>query len=388
MTNEPRTERPRARRARRRTRAIAVLLAAVAAALVVVALVRVDLVSRYRDWRLGYRVRWTPAGVVPSYSRSGQLAVGSRVAVDLVGGDPSPRAAIWHAASGEVEPIDLGEIAGVDAGTRSRAGSMHDAGFVIGTLYRDENHLARGWLWSRERGAIDLGSLGGSQIAPIAVNGRGEVVGWAATPNGRHAFVWTRDGGLIDLGVAGYASAISELGLVVGTIEDRGAATFEPFLWTREAGVRRLGFVDGFTLGEAADVNSRGEILVNFLAPKDIGGGRTRFVATSYVFCERTERSERRERSEGNGYRPLPRPPAGIEVRGAAIDAAGTVLLASHDASAPGPAYLVRAGRLVDLPEMPGSERTHWEALAPRGVLLGRALVDGEWRGFVAEPVR
>ena len=69
---------------------------------------------------------------------------------------------------------------------------------------------------------MDIGTLGGSQTQPTAMNARGEVVGWSLTAAGaRHAFVWSESGGMTDLGaelaLQSRASAVSS-GVVAGTV--------------------------------------------------------------------------------------------------------------------------------------------------------------------------
>ena len=119
-----------------------------------------DPVAWYHAWRIGYYIHWTPDGVVPSYSRSNHLAPGGLVAVEIRGGNPDPRAAIWDSKSGELELIDpLPETDG-----RSSTFSLSGTGLTIGTAHSGTNHLARGWLWSRSSGLVELGTLGGRGI--------------------------------------------------------------------------------------------------------------------------------------------------------------------------------------------------------------------------------
>jgi probable HAF family extracellular repeat protein len=101
------------------------------------------------------------------------------------------------------------------------------------------------------------------QLAPTAINNRGEVAG---NRNG-HAFIWTKWGSL-DLGtLAGgtfsRAAAINDSGAVAGTADGIGTVVFpeapdenvdcsnlaQPFVWTPRNGMKGLGtvaFYDGF----------------------------------------------------------------------------------------------------------------------------------------------
>jgi len=53
----------------------------------------------------------------------------------------------------------------------------------------------------------DLGTLGGTGSSATAINGRGQVTGYATTAAGEyHAFRWTPAGGMQDLGTLGGTS--------------------------------------------------------------------------------------------------------------------------------------------------------------------------------------
>jgi len=104
---------------------------------------------------------------------------------------------------------------------------------------------------------VDLGTLGGAQTVPTAVNDRGQVVGRSQTAEGRwHAFLWT-DGVMIDLSPAaegGTASDISNKGHVSGWVQPAPGEDLDAVLWR-----------DGTTTvlaegGSAHVVNERGQV--------------------------------------------------------------------------------------------------------------------------------
>ena len=73
----------------------------------------------------------------------------------------------------------------------------------------------------------DLGTLGGTNSYAIAINDRGQVVGYSGTDRGMtgHAFLYS-DGAMTDLGTLGgavgsWASAINDRGQVVGYVVHR-----------------------------------------------------------------------------------------------------------------------------------------------------------------------
>jgi probable HAF family extracellular repeat protein len=97
---------------------------------------------------------------------------------------------------------------------------------------------------------VDLGTLGGSESEAAAVNDSGEVVGFAQTtaalPEGRygihHAFFWTRARGMVDLGTLGgresRAFAVNASGHVVGSADNSEGHTHAT-LWNTARARRR-----------------------------------------------------------------------------------------------------------------------------------------------------
>ena len=118
---------------------------------------------------------------------------------------------------------------------------------------------------------LDLGTLGypgpfgdAPRSTALAVNQRGQVVGWAQLPAGTHAFLW-QDGSMRDLGALPrafpeYAAAtdINDQGQVVGR-SVTAAGSDHAFLW--EDGVMQdLGTLSG-GYSSAQRINERGQIL-------------------------------------------------------------------------------------------------------------------------------
>lgn len=84
-----------------------------------------------------------------------------------------------------------------------------------------------------------VGSLGGTDIYPLALNNNGDITGYASDINGEeHPFLWT-GGNLLDLGAnGGYASrglAINDAGQVTG-LSSISPTQYHGFLWS--AGVK------------------------------------------------------------------------------------------------------------------------------------------------------
>ena len=96
-----------------------------------------------------------------------------------------------------------------------------------------------------------------------------------------------------------------------------------------------------------------------------------------------------------SGMAPLPVPDGYNHVSGIALNNRGDVLLtASNRPSRDERGFLVRGGKLVELPDVPDAAATRYNDLNDRGWLVGRAVPKGHdpadrasWRGFVAKPV-
>ena len=137
--------------------------------------------------------------------------------------------------------IDLGTLGGTDSfasAVNARGHVIGDSDTGTGIAGTGEGH---GFVW--EHGEMtDLGSLGfgtnflGQVVGvgdknlqstrAVAINGRGDVVGWSTTGTGRtHAFVW-QNGRMIDLGtlkgdVESGAVALNDHGQIIGWSRSR-----------------------------------------------------------------------------------------------------------------------------------------------------------------------
>jgi len=182
--------------------------------------------------------------------------------IDPLLGVPEIRAVLWT-EDGQI--IDLGTL---DGGHESFATAVNDskqvAGFALNTVpdafslqpcaiygvCAPNSTQTRGFLW--EHGEMrDLGTLGGPDTFPEAMNDRGQIVGWSYTNSSPNAnggfacppgvptqdpFFWDR-GEMVDIGsfggTCGQAIFINNSGQVVGTSSLAGNQTTHAFLWER-----------------------------------------------------------------------------------------------------------------------------------------------------------
>jgi probable HAF family extracellular repeat protein len=145
--------------------------------------------------------------------------------------------------------------------------SINDRGQAVGVSTDCIFSTAHGLLWEHGR-FTDLGSLGGTQTAPAAINNRAQVIGSAdLPPGGGHAFFW-QDGGITDLGtlpgdVESFGNAINDKGQMLGQSCDANS-NCRAFLWEDGAMTDLNSLIPSYSqlqLFDANGINSRGEIV-------------------------------------------------------------------------------------------------------------------------------
>jgi probable HAF family extracellular repeat protein len=237
-------------------------------------------------------VLWDSAlGVRDLGTLGGSYSYGRAInnAGQVVGGSAIPlgptRAFRWDPRTQTMQ--NLGTL----GGNGSDACGINDAGHVVGyaSTALNESHAA---LWDDE-GIHDLGTLGASQGQSIAwaINNAGQVVGSASTAgtNGQpyglpHAFLWdpgTRR--MQDLGTLpgtlpemnSTALAINNKGQVVG-YSTTATGRWHAFLWDSTGGMRDLGTLGG-GYSMAYGINDAGQV-VGVATGAEVGGGGYGFV--------------------------------------------------------------------------------------------------------------
>ena len=163
------------------------------------------------------------------------------------------------------EITDLGTV----GGKNSYPEAMNDKGQVVGVSdYITEHDHA--FFWDRKNGMVDLGTFGGTRSRASAINSTGQVVGSSETPSDdMHAFLWDSKNGMIDLGTLGgsesRASAINNAGQVVG-VSDNAGGERHAFIWDSTSGMTDLGPVGKFG---GPTINDAGQVVGDL---KDVNG--------------------------------------------------------------------------------------------------------------------
>jgi probable HAF family extracellular repeat protein len=172
---------------------------------------------------------------------------------------------------------DLGTLGGTD----STAAAINERGEIVGSSNTGTGEM-HAFVWWRGR-MTDLGTLGACQSYASGINGRGQVIGvcrgFAATTAafttlGRqtilvppsqeavHAFVWDR-GVMTDLGTLGGKEtvpyAINESGKIVG-YSKTATGELHAFAWQDQPGRVRGGLMTDLGPGLASAINNRGQI--------------------------------------------------------------------------------------------------------------------------------
>jgi probable HAF family extracellular repeat protein len=150
-------------------------------------------------------------------------------------------------------------------GSESWAVGVNNSNQVVGVSYTTADGYYgphHGFLW--ENGVMqDLGTLGGTRSYPTEINDRGQVVGWADTPDGAlHAFFWDK-GSMQDLGPVAVshwnlnrytAAHVNNRGQVIGNRPGGG-----PFLW-------QDGVTQELPLAAANGINNQGQVVGSVLS--------------------------------------------------------------------------------------------------------------------------
>ena len=177
---------------------------------------------------------------------------------------------------------DLGTLGGPDAGLvgsfkgnvemneRGQVAACSDTNSTINPV--TGTPTVDPFLWDKDEGMIDLGTLGGTSGCAIYLNNRGQVVGYSniagdpGCPDNCqfHPFLWGRGAGMKDLGTLGgtfgFANWISDAGEIAGSATNQGNQALHAFLW-KNGIMTDLGTLPGDPCSVSQAVNSKGQMV-------------------------------------------------------------------------------------------------------------------------------
>ena len=185
------------------------------------------------------------------------------------------RAFLWDNQNGMQ---DLGTLPG---STDAQAVFINELGQVVGYSYTSSTPSAfcagkygfalttGSFIWNKESGMQDLGSLGGTCTLAFGLNNQGQVTGVSSLAGdlNYHAFLW-QGGWLVDLGTLGGDTSapgfISDSGDIVGVAKLPGSPhqNHHAILW-RNGTKTDLGVLPGDSCSRAYGVNSSGQVVGN-----------------------------------------------------------------------------------------------------------------------------
>jgi probable HAF family extracellular repeat protein len=185
---------------------------------------------------------------------------------------------IWDKENGM---RDLGSL----GGTCTTASDMNDHGQIVGFSNLPGDLSEHGFLWNNGTFQDLGGSLGGDFLGPFAINDTGEAVGFATLPGDTigHAVLWKHVGDMVDLGGVGtdqcsFATSINAATQVVGTSGDC-VSTSRVFLW-EDGSIFDLNALippgSPLSLQFTETINDRGEIAGTGV---DVDGNQHAFLA-------------------------------------------------------------------------------------------------------------
>jgi probable HAF family extracellular repeat protein len=218
-------------------------------------------------------------GLIAGHAENGEVD-------PLIPGFPEIRAVLWE--NGVIR--DLGTLSG---GYESYSAAVNNQGQVVGVSENtipDANSMflpgyqSRAFLWDKQRGMRDLGTLsGGTDAMGALINEAGQVVGWSYTSSAQSlncpfplttgSFIWDKKHGMTDLGSLGgtctLAQDLNNRDQVVGSGYLAGDQVSHPFVWDRASGLTDLGKSGGSYSGASA-INQNGEVVGGMSLPSDL----------------------------------------------------------------------------------------------------------------------
>lgn len=179
------------------------------------------------------------------------------------------RAFLWDKQKGMQ---DLGTLPG---GTDSQALLINERGQVMGYSYTASTQsgacfplATSSFLWDKKKGMTDLGGFGGTCTVAFALNNKGQIVGesYRTGDKAAPAFLW-EDGSLHELrglgGIYAGAAAINDQGQAAGYgyLPGNSNSTFHATLWKNLKSITDLGVLGNDQCSDATAINAGGQVV-------------------------------------------------------------------------------------------------------------------------------
>ena len=205
-------------------------------------------------------------GSASSINNRGQVVgVAQAAEIDPTCQTPVIKPAVWE--KGQVRALDTAPFLDGLIGDGPGPAGNNDNGQIVGTVATCDFSAASAYLWRKDE-VVNIGTLGGADITPIAINNKGQATGTAFNGNLNRAFLW-QDGVATDLGSLPnfpqvHGNSINNRSQITGQTCDITESFCTTFIW--QSGVMTdLNTIvppdSSLYMIDPSGINARGEIV-------------------------------------------------------------------------------------------------------------------------------